>query len=290
MLFGVFVFIAAQLSTYVGMGIMSALIGETDTATVTSEMTDIGSSPVSFLGGSLVSALIAVGGYWGCMRLIRGARVGELAGGGKVHEFLTGVLIGGLLITVVVLVLAAFGAYRVTTVGWHPGVIVGLAMGVAAGFAEEILFRGLLLRLLEHWLGTVWAVAATSLLFGLAHLGNPEATVFGALAIAVEAGVLLGACYLVTRRLWLVFGVHLAWNFVQGGVFGSDVSGTGSGRGLFEASFTGPELLTGGEMGIEGSLVAVLVCGGMGVLIMQVAHRRGLLFRRRTTNQQEQEK
>ena len=134
-----------------------------------------------------------------------------------------------------------------------------------------------MLRLIEGWLGTWWALAITAVFFGAAHLGNPQATAFGAVAIALEAGILLGACYLLTRRLWLAIGLHAAWNFVQGGIFGSDISGTGSGRGLIEARFTGPDLLTGGAMGIEASVVAIIVCTAAGLAMLLAVRRRGLV-------------
>ncbi|SDN00504.1 CPBP family intramembrane glutamic endopeptidase [Actinomyces ruminicola] len=239
------------------------------------------SNSAVFFIGSGVSALVAVVGYWALMRWIRGATVTELAGPGKLHEFLVGMVMGTLLMSAVVAVLALIGCYRVTAVGWDAGILIGASSGLAAGFAEEIIFRGVALRLLEQWLGTGWALALTAVFFGAAHITNPEASAFGAVAIMLEAGILLGACYLVTCRLWLAFGTHVAWNFVQGGIFGSDVSGTGMGRGLFEARFTGPELLTGGDMGIEGSLVAVLVCTAAGVALLLVARRRGLLRRPR---------
>ena len=103
-------------------------------------------------------------------------------------------------------------------------------------------------------------------------MGNSHATVFGAVAIALEAGILLGACYLLTRRLWMAIGVHIAWNFVQGGIFG-----IGAGRGLIKARLTGPDLLTGGAMGIEGSVVAVVLCAASGLAVLVAVRRRGLI-------------
>ncbi len=238
--------------------------------------------PAVFLVGSGVSALAAVAGYWALMRWIRGTSVSELAGPGKLSEFLFGMGLGALLMATVVALLAAVGCYRVTAVGWDAGILIGASAGLAAGFAEEILFRGVLLRLAERWLGTAWALGLTSVLFGAAHITNPEAGVFGAVAIMLEAGILMGACYLATRRLWMAFGTHVAWNFVQGGIFGSDVSGTGMGRGLFAARFSGPDLLTGGEMGVEGSMVAVVVCTAAGAVMLLVARHRGLLLPRRS--------
>ena len=217
-------------------------------------------------------------GYWLLVRFVGGRPVIELGGrGAALRELLAGLAMGALLMGAVIAVLALLGSYHVVDVGWSTGILVGLQAGIVAGFTEEILVRGVMLRLLEGWVGTWWALAITAAFFGAAHLGNPQATVFGAVAIALEAGILLGACYLLTRRLWLAIGVHAAWNFVQGGIFGSDISGIGSGRGLIEARFTGPDLLTGGVMGIEASVVAVVLCTAAGVAMLLAVRRRGLV-------------
>ena len=68
--------------------------------------------------------------------------------------------------------------------------------------------------------GSWVALALTSAAFGAAHLGNPDATWFSSLAITIEAGILLGAVYMLTRRLWAAMGLHAAWNFTQGWIFG----------------------------------------------------------------------
>ena len=227
---------------------------------------------------SISAVPLTVLGYWLLVRFVGGRPVIELGGrGAALRELLAGLAMGALLMGAVIAVLALLGSYHVVDVGWNTGILVGLQAGIVAGFTEEILVRGVMLRLIEGWLGTWWALAITAVFFGAAHLGNPQATVFGAVAIALEAGILLGACYLLTRRLWLAIGVHAAWNFVQGGVFGSDISGTGSGRGLIEARFTGPDLLTGGAMGVEGSIVAVLLCTTAGLAVLVAVHRRGLI-------------
>ena len=162
---------------------------------------------------------LTVLGYWLLVRFVGGRPVIELGGrGAALREFLVGLAIGALLMCAVIAVLALVGSYHVVDVGWSAGILIGLQAGILAGFTEEILVRGVMLRLIEGWVGTWWALAITAVFFGAAHLGNPQATVFGAAAIVLEAGILLGACYLLTRRLWLAIGVHAAWNFVQGGI------------------------------------------------------------------------
>lgn len=149
-------------------------------------------------------------------------------------------------------------------------------LGVGPALIEEIFFRGVLLRLLDQRFGSMVALAATSLFFGRAHLANPEGTVAGALAIALEAGLMLGAAFLLTRRLWLAIGIHLAWNFFQGGVFGGNVSGSdlNESGGLFRSELSGPDWLTGGTIGVEGSVVAVLICVAAGLIMLREASRR----------------
>lgn len=186
-----------------------------------------------------------------------------------------GVLIGVGLFSAVIVNLFTSGHYEVEGLGSVPGAIglVGFMAGAAA--TEEVLFRGVLFRIIEEHLGTYLALGLTGIVFGLMHLLNEDATLWGALAIAVEAGFMLAAAYAATRSLWLAIGVHFGWNFAAAGVFSTVVSGNGDNKGLLDATMSGPELLTGGDFGPEGSVYSV----GFGVLLTLVflwlAHRRG---------------
>ena len=228
---------------------------------------------------SAVCVIMVVAGYRLIIRRIGCREAPEMSGPGALRELAAGLALGGALICTVFAVLALAGAYRITGVGWSEGIVVGLIFGVVGGFNEEMMFRGFLQRLIETRLGSWWALGIISVVFGLLHLSNPQATLSGCLIIALTAAPLLGACYLLTRRLWLAIGVHASWNFIQGGVFGSDVSGTGMiKRGLFEAAFHGPDWLTGGHMGVEGSVVTVVVCATAAAVILLMAQRRGMLL------------
>ena len=116
----------------------------------------------------------------------------------------------------------------------------------------------------------------SSSLFGLAHIGNANATWLSSAAIMIEAGILLGALYMLTRRLWAVVGTHFAWNYTQGGVFGIAVSGNEV-DGILESRLTGPALITGGEFGVEASAIAVLICVAVAVAVLRIGLRRGHL-------------
>ncbi|WP_205525686.1 CPBP family intramembrane glutamic endopeptidase [Pyxidicoccus trucidator] len=152
--------------------------------------------------------------------------------------------------------------------------LVWAAIFSAAGFFEEVAFRGIAFRLLEEWLGSAAALLVSSAFFGLVHGTNPHATWFATLAIALEAGVLLGAAYMLTRSLWFATGVHIAWNWTQGALFGVAVSGLDVDR-LLESRLSGPEAWTGGGFGAEAGGVALLLCTTAGVLLLVYAARQG---------------
>jgi len=136
------------------------------------------------------------------------------------------------------------------------------------------MMRGIIFRIIEESLGTWIALVLSAILFGAMHLGNPNATVSSALAIALEAGLLLAACYVLTRRLWLAIGLHLAWNFTQGGIFGVAVSGT-TPMGILQSTLTGPDFLSGGAFGAEASIFAVVVCTSGFIFVIVKAYRKG---------------
>jgi hypothetical protein len=153
-----------------------------------------------------------------------------------------------------------------------------LAIAVVSGTMEETLFRGIVQRHMETMVGTWGSLAFTSALFGALHITNPDATWFSSLAIALEAGILLGAAYLLTRRLWLAIGIHAAWNFTQGWVFSVPVSGGDAPLGLLITRRVGPDWLTGGDFGLEASAVAMVVATLAGLLMLHRAiAKRGLI-------------
>ncbi|MGP3931138.1 lysostaphin resistance A-like protein [Nonomuraea sp. KM88] len=187
-------------------------------------------------------------------------------------------LAGLALFTVTIGVIAVVGGYRVTGWGSPGGAVTVFGTMCAVAVVEELLFRGALFRIVEEMAGTWGALLVSGGLFGALHLANPGATGWGALAIAVEAGLMLGAAYAATRSLWVPIGLHLGWNAAEAGLFGVTVSGSGAeSHGLLEATMSGPAALTGGAFGPEASVVAILVCSVPTVLFLRLAHRRGHL-------------
>ena len=186
---------------------------------------------------------------------------------------------GALLFSLVTAVAALVGVYDIVGWGSTRSILYALVMiGIIPGVIEEVLFRGILFRHLEDFGGSWFALALTSALFGVAHIFNPNATFFSSFAIAVEAGVLLGGAYMLTRSLWAPIGLHAAWNFTQGQIFDVPVSGI-DGTGLVEARLSGPELLSGGTFGLEASVIALVIATAAGIWLVVRAVRAGHVLR-----------
>lgn len=190
------------------------------------------------------------------------------------RELGQGLLFGFLLFSAMTGIVALLGGFEVLGVRGQGQLWGMLTMAILSGVFEEIVFRGVLFRQFEAMLGTWAALAITSAFFGIAHIGNPGATWFSSFAIAVEAGVLLGAAYMITRRLWLPIAIHAAWNFTQGWVFSVPVSGGDAPLGLLITRRVGPEWLTGGDFGLEASAVAMVVATLAGVVMLVRAIKR----------------
>ncbi|TMR15463.1 CPBP family intramembrane metalloprotease [Nonomuraea turkmeniaca] len=205
----------------------------------------------------------------------------EVAAKGAASAVGRGVLIGFGMFAAVILNIAFLGGYRVAGQGSVAGAVALFGFMAAAAATEELIFRGILFRIVEERTGTWIALAVTGLLFGLSHLFNPHASLWGAIAIAIEAGGMLAAAYAATRTLWVPIGLHFGWNFAAAGIFSTEVSGNGGTQGLLDGVTSGPALLTGGEFGPEASPYAVVFGVLLTIAFMWLARRRGNLVPRR---------
>ena len=233
--------------------------------------------PVRSTLGALVGLIIAIGVlviYTGYVRLIEKRPVVELAPIAAQRHAARGLLVGAALFCITMLVLKLLGAWIYTGVAPLSALAYPLIGALIAGVLEETVVRGLLFRIMEESLGSWIALAVSALIFGLLHAFNPGASAVSTAAIALEAGVLLAAAYMYTRSLWFVMGLHAAWNFTEGGVFATPVSG-GRAEGVIGVQFTGNDLLTGGSFGPEASLPAVVVCLAAGIAFIVLAQRSG---------------
>ncbi len=202
-------------------------------------------------------------------------KIDELSFQGLLPGALLGSAIGAGLQSVVILILYLCGYYSIVAVNNVQSIVPGLVLAIASGITEEVIFRGILFRLIEEKLGSVIALAMTAVLFGFAHIFNPNATLYSAVAISIEAGLVLGIAYMVARSLWLPIFIHISWNFTEGGIFGAALSGSTVKLSLITSQMNGPALLTGGSFGPENSIIAVLLSLGVAALLFRRARQQG---------------
>jgi len=231
--------------------------------------------PIAWVSIMMVfSATVVTLIYLAYVRIVERRPVTELALKYAPSEVRIGYVIGAALMTVSIGILWLLGQYHVTGFNGATVLIVPFFATIFTAFFEEIVFRGIIFRIIHESLGSWIAVIISALIFGFAHGSNPNASLFSSVAIALEAGVLLSAVYLYTNRLWMVIGMHVSWNFFQGAVLGVNVSGT-TARGLLKAKLEGPVLLTGGPFGAEASIITIIICLIVGIVFLFLAHRKG---------------
>lgn len=209
---------------------------------------------------TLLLGLVAILVYKLTMKYVARRPIPELSRRHAGVEAVRGVITGAMFIAASTLIIVMLGGYSFQwAAAADPGSIVMASIEIALGAAilEELVFRGLMLQAIQKLGGSWIALAVTSLTFGAFHLGNPGATLWSAVSITLEAGVLLGAAFLWRRNLWFVMGLHFAWNALES-LLGIPVSGLPA-DGLFTVQAHGAAWLTGGDFGLEGSIVTVIL-------------------------------
>ena len=239
-------------------------------------------APTSITVGAAIYAVVAFaltvalgyGAYeWCVLRLERRAPT-EIALPGAPRALGVGTLVGLGIVLASIAVIGLAGGLSIVPSSEPLFAVVALASAATAACMEELLVRGVVLRTLEHWVGTWVALAATAAVFGALHLTNPGATWISALTVALTGGLVLGLAYVATRRLWLAVGLHFGVNAAQGALLGLPVSGANT-RGLFATTITGPDALTGGPFGVESSLTVLVVGLGVAFVLARRVVRSG---------------
>jgi membrane protease YdiL (CAAX protease family) len=240
-------------------------------------ITAVQKNPWLMLAVGVGTAVAALFVYKGLVRLTERRRVVEAGATGLVPGLLLGIAVGIVVFGCVILNIWFLGYYQVHGVAANIGMVGLVGYMAAAAVTEELMFRGVLFRALERGTGTWLAMLISGLLFGAYHLANPDASLWGAAAIVIEAGGMLTAAYVATRKLWVPIGLHFGWNYAAAAIFGTEVSGNGGNQGLLDATMHGPALVTGGEFGPEGSLYSVVFCVLTAIVFLIVAWRQGRL-------------
>ncbi len=195
-------------------------------------------------------------------------------------DILAGITITFVMMGLIFIAMRALGWLRFETFAWNiepaqrviSQTVLFFVIFILVGFNEELLFRGYQLQTITSGLNLFWGLLISSIIFGMLHLGNPNATWVGTVGLFF-AGLFLAYGYIRTRQLWLSIGLHLGWNFFEGVGFGFPVSGL-SIYPLMNIKVSGPEVWTGGAFGPEAGLIILPALMVGTILINLYTHSR----------------
>lgn len=202
----------------------------------------------------------------------------EFSTKGLGRNLIIGLLMGFTLQSLTILVMYLNGNYSIAAINPVSYILIPFAIMFTVAIIEEILVRGIIFRIVEEKLGTYISLAISSVLFGAFHLINPNGTLISSICITT-AGFLLGAAFIYSRNLWMPIALHFAWNFTQSGIYGAITSGNAKTNNLIEAKIQGPEFITGGEFGPEGSIQAIIFCALGTIIFMVLSHKNNQIIK-----------
>ena len=204
--------------------------------------------------------------------------IGEFSGKGLLKNTILGVLIGTTLQGLTILVIYFFGDFQLISVNPFSSIITPFAVAFSVAIFEETLLRGIIFRIVEEKLGSYISLLISAIIFGAAHLLNPDSSVISSICIVI-VGFMFGASYIYSRSLWLPIAIHFSWNFVQSGIFGAITSGNEKTSSLFSTKISGAEFITGGAFGPEGTIQATLFWLLVSIVFMVLINKQKKLIR-----------
>jgi membrane protease YdiL (CAAX protease family) len=204
--------------------------------------------------------------------------VTEFASKGLFKNIIIGCGIGFVLQSLTILVMYLNGSYSVVNINPISFILIPFALMFTVAIIEEVLVRGIIFRIMEEKLGTYISLAFSSILFGILHLANPNGTLISSICITT-AGFLMGAAFIYSRNLWMPIALHFAWNFTQSGIYGAITSGNEKTNSLLTAKIQGPEFITGGAFGPEGSIQAIAFCALGTILLLILIHKENKIIK-----------
>lgn len=219
-----------------------------------------------------LSTIVLLVSYNYLFRIYDQRKITELSLQYLPKEMFGGFIVGFSIISLSILILYLSGHYQVfsiTTIHYSARMFTVILF---AAMVEDLFHRGLILRILENWLGTNIAVVI-AMLVELQHVTNSNFKLFD-LFLYLIWGFTMAMLFIHTKRVWLPYFFHVGWNFAQP-FYGSKLTGANDFGTIIQSKFTGPDLLTGGELGIEGSILTLSFLLMIGIVLYYFAKKQG---------------
>ncbi len=229
------------------------------------DLTSIDNSFRNFIKG-IIASVFVITGYILFYSKVEKRDITELSKKGIVKNIVFGILIGAAIQILTLFVISIPGQLQIVSVNPLSFVVTPLAVALSVAIFEEILLRGIIFRIVEEKLGSITALLLSALIFGGVHSMNPGSSIISSLCTGI-VGFIFGAVYVYSRSLWLPIAIHFSWNFVQSGIFGAVTSGNEKTSSLLTTEISGPEIITGGAFGPEGTIQAVILWSVVAIIL-----------------------
>lgn len=229
------------------------------------DLTSIDNNFRNFIKGIIASVFVIIG-YILFYSKVEKRDITELSKKGIVKNIVFGILIGAAIQILTLFVISIPGQLQIVSVNPLSFVVTPLAVALSVAIFEEILLRGIIFRIAEEKLGSITALLLSALIFGGVHSMNPGSSIISSLCTSI-VGFIFGAAYVYSRSLWLPIAIHFSWNFVQSGIFGAVTSGNEKTSSLLTTEISGPEIITGGAFGPEGTIQAVILWSVVAIIL-----------------------
>jgi membrane protease YdiL (CAAX protease family) len=235
------------------------------------------SSALSVLIIFLVRMLTVYYGYVLFVLLFEHRKADEISPGRAFPDLFTGGGLGLALILAVMGLMWITGHFSIAGVDPSATFFESVIYHTFFAFLQDVVYFVILFRIAEAHAGSWTAIVLASVIFGFKHLLFPGYTVWSAVAQACEAGLLFSALFMLTRKIWTIFGFHAVWNIIEYGlVLGFEGQNL---KGVFVVHFTGSPLITGQPVGPEASIFTLLLGTALGIRLLIQAHRKGCFIR-----------
>jgi len=225
-----------------------------------------------------ISFIVLLAGYYYLFRFYDKRKITELSIKYLPKEMFGGFISGFLAISLSIFILYLSGYYLALSITTAHYSIKLFTVLIVAALIEDLFIRGLIIRELENWLGTNIALLV-GMLLETWHVFNDNSTLFS-LFVDLVWGFTLAMLFIYTKRIWLPFFFHLGWNFAQP-FYGSNLTGLNNMGSIIQSEFSGPELVTGGAVGIENSIFTVTFLLLTGILLYYLAKKDGKIIKRK---------
>lgn len=223
-----------------------------------------------------ISIIVLLAAYYYLFRFYDKREITELSTKFFFKEMSGGFFFGFFTISLSIFILYLSGYYKAIGITTAHYPIRFFTVLLFAAIVEDLFHRGLIVRICENWLGTNLSLVI-GMLVEMQHVFNPNFTLFSLFSTLIW-GFTLGMMFIYTKRIWLPFFFHLGWNFSQP-FYGSNLTGLNDMGSIIQSKFSGPELLTGGAVGIEDSIFTVSFLLLIGIILYYLAKREGKIVK-----------